>query len=501
MAYIPSLLPPSTFLSPKRLKTCSTSTPFFFRHPHIIHSCLQSSSTKHAQSNPIYFATCARGLGPILSSELTAAPIDAEVLQVASSGVYFQGKTPGPATGYRALLWLRTAIRVLEQLSTTQSLPSNPYHRLSALYTLVRDTVDWSSILASGRLTFSVRVRVSSAMDDNERIVLIRIKDAICDALRDDSNASLPERPSEHAAADVSVFVALHDQTATVYLDLAGNSLHKRGFRPDGGVVHRGGLNETVAAGMLYLGGMTPDGRYENEMEKKVLRVVDPMCGGGTLLLEAALLRLRVAVGLYRPKGGFAVERGISFERDVWEIVREEAIRLQRKEEEANMILMAGDCHKGSLKLFLRDVKRLRLEELVSVKWGSAREWEEDNIVFGRDVDETDSFDLAVCNPPWGRRIEVGDEDEDEDEGAWDELGKFVKKFVKGGRAVVLCGDKKQSRALRMRAKQKTAVRVGNVDTRVLVYDVHERREGTEVGEERWREKEEISVREGIGKR
>lgn len=457
---------------------------------------LVSQYDSHAETNfsdpsptrDVYFATCARGLGEYLAREIESDNVQGEVLDIASSGVRFLATEPGHVTGYRACLWLRTAMRVLLEVSTRQlPSPSNTSHAsfdlADSIYDFVKDCADWPTLLEDGAKSFSVQTRVSegsarrhsyhrtqstgpgrrtysnrlSVFTPGEHAVQVRVKDAICDALRD-VGLPKPNRPSSHSEADVPLFVTLHDARVTVYRDMAGASLHKRGYRADS-ALHRSSLNESVAAGMLYVAGFAPDGSFRGEGERdgqrtkgKELVIVDPMCGSGTLLIEAALLRLHVAVGLYRER--FAFEQWVDFDERVYRSIVDDTITAQHNDDEMDATLIGNDADVSALVLAKRGLDRTRLTRLVKLRHGDVR-----------DLALKKAATLTICNPPWGVRI-------DREVDAWEGLGGFLREFGSGGTAVLLCGEKSVSRGLKMRTKRKVPVRVGNVDCRVLVYNI-----------------------------
>lgn len=455
----------------------------------------QSSNSRQAQSQSIpesqsshtteqpheYFATCALGLGEFLAEEIRSPDVNAHVLSVVSSGVHFRATEPGHITAYKACLWLRTATRVLFKISSQHlddlADPNSPLNPAENAYLAIKDATNWSHLLDRGRLTFSIQTRVSSDTSQrthhrdsyrtsqrrrapqseqmlSDQALQIRVKDAICDALRDDGGYK-PPRPISHAEADVPIFVTLHAGRLTLYLDMAGASLHKRGYRADR-AVHRSQLNEAVAAGMLYMAGFLPDGRYaksqtETEADMRQLVVTDPMCGSGTLLIELALLRLRVAVGLYR--SNFAFERWPDFDEVSFRRVTDAAVAVQRDDSAARIRLVGSDVNARALTLASQDVDRLRLEALVELQ-----------NVDVRDVQAPKNVTLVLSNPPWGRRLDEGE--------AWFALGTYLREHAGGATAVFISGDASVTRGLRMKTRRKFPVRIGNVDTRVLVYDI-----------------------------
>lgn len=432
-----------------------------------------------------YFATCARGLGHILADELRGSMINAHVDHVAFSGVKFRGSSQ---VGYSACLWLRSAMRVLQLIECVQITKDlSP----SAIYDATRSIAgnSWSELLDCGNLTFNVIIRTDSSFSQDSRLIralAIGVKDAICDTLRD-SGFPKPDPPPSHAEADIPLFVSIHSSDTgrsaldiTFYRDLVGSSLHKRGYRANTSL-HRSALNEAVAAGMLYLSGFTPSGAFsfpfsnsaennvENNVENNRFMLIDPMCGSGTLLIEAALLRLRVAVGLYR-REPFPFEKWPDFQYDVYEMVRERAIRTQLTDDSSiGMKLLGNDINPSAVRTAQLLVDRMRLDSVIQLTQ--------------LDVDDLDVDDpwpmVVVSNPPWGRRI-------DGEEHAWGALGNFLKRHGQvddSGTctgAVLLSGDPGVTRGLRMKSSASHPVRIGNLDTRVLRYEVFpQRRSGS----------------------
>lgn len=439
----------------------------------------------------VYFATCARGLGEYLAREIEADQVNGEVLDIASSGVRFRASEPGHITGYKACIWLRTAMRVLLELGSGNICAEKDnegwqnFSFADAIYDFVKNCADWSYFLDGGLLSFSIQVRVSdgnhgkfahsrrpqskgrrfnntfSRLDiftPGEHTVQVRVKDAICDALRN-AGAEKPGKPTSHADADLPLFVVVHGASVTLYRDMAGASLHKRGYRSDA-ALHRSSLNESVAAGMLYMAGFQPDGSFrckkpwkeDSRTARKALVIVDPMCGSGTLLIEAALLRLGVAVGLYRES--FAFQAWVDFDANAFQVIIGEAVSAQRSDDNVAATFIGNDANPSALALARRDLERTRLSGLVSLHQGDVRE-----------LRLPRAPTLTISNPPWGMRID-GEND------AWEGLGFFLRKFAAGCTALFLSGDRAVSRGLRMRARRKMPIRIGNVECRALLYDV-----------------------------
>lgn len=392
----------------------------------------------------------------------------------------------------------RTAIRVLHTLALSTDIYETDRFAsdYDAMYAFIQGAADWTQLLPHSSCTFSILVRESpgdtrrSGPPQERRHGRGRVagppavqifgsqraqlcaKNAICDALRD-AGLDKPARPVNHAGAYLPLLLSIHGGQVTLYRDMAGASLHKRGYRSDS-ALHRSSLNEAVASGMLLLAGFGVDGSFRAQQKgnpglsggasagleqasgggppKKSLVVCDPMCGSGTLLIEAALIRLHVAPGLYRES--FPFQDWSDFDQGAWDELVDAAVSSQRRDEDINMELIGNDAEPAALALAERDLRRTNLSHAVRLVHGSAAELQLDKQVT-----------LVVSNPPWGRRLEGEDE-------AWYALGSFLRNNARAGSAMLLSGDPALTRGIRMRAREKYPIRVGDVDCRALAYDV-----------------------------
>jgi putative N6-adenine-specific DNA methylase len=329
----------------------------------------------------------------------------------------------------RANLWLRSGIRVLVQLSRGRAVGAE------ALYEWARG-LPWEEI-ASPSTTISVDARVRDSELTHSRYAALRIKDALCDRLRD----RLGSRPDVDVhSADLPLSLYLWKDTAILYRDSSGTTLHKRGYRR---AMHRSSLNECIAAGMLQLAG------WEGTTD-----LVDPMCGSGTILIEAALMALERAPGLLR-KRAFPFQRWPGFDARLWESLRAEA--RERARSTLPCRILGADRHPGAIALARTDTSRASLDRHIEL--------------VERDLDQLElpfTPSLVVTNPPWGERLD-GDEVID----SWRALGRFLKSRCPGSTAYLLSGNADLTRHLGMRSSRKHPIRIGRIDCRVLEYRVH----------------------------
>ena len=240
------------------------------------------------------FATAPKGIEPLLADELTA--LGAAAVKPTRAGVFFEAPLP---VAYRICLWSRLASRVIMRLTEVDATSSDK------LYAGVRDAVRWSDHLEA-RGTLAVDFTSHASEQVHTRYGAQRVKDAIVDQFRD----AFGERPSvDVEQPDVRVNVFLENGVATLGIDLSGESLHRRGYREEGG---RAPLKENLAAAVLTRAQIRRDAP-----------LVDPMCGSATLLIEGASMLADIAPGLGRDYFGFVRWRG--HDAAVWEALLSEA--------------------------------------------------------------------------------------------------------------------------------------------------------------------------------
>lgn len=337
-----------------------------------------------------FFATAAKGTEGALADELREIALDR--IRVNPGGVSFSGRWED---AWRACLESRIAVRVLHSLREFSCRSADD------LYEGVREAA-WEEHV-SNATTLAVSAVGAAPGLDNTMFVAQRTKDAIVDRLRDQTGG----RPSvSREDPDVAVFVRLARGRATVSLDLVGEALHRRGYREPGSPAP---LKETLAAALLRMSG------WDRQRP-----LVDPMCGSGTLAIEADLWARRVAPGLARERFGF--ERWASFDdsrRRRWEMIRQRARGAVRAD---GPPIRASDADDSSVELTRRNADRAGARLTVS----RAR-------VEG--LAGTSPPGLVIANPPYGERLEA-------DDALWRELGAALGRLPPGHRVALLLGPR-----------------------------------------------------------
>jgi 23S rRNA (guanine2445-N2)-methyltransferase len=312
-----------------------------------------------------FFATCAKGTEGALRRELAALHLGA--VHGERGGVSFQGPLE---TGMRACLHARTAMRVLLELARFDAPDAE------ALYGGAR-AIEWDAWLTV-RTTFAVEASVTSSGITHSGYAALKVKDAAVDALRE----KLGARPDVDAKdPDVRIVLHLARNAATVSLDLAGEPLHRRGYRA---VTTPAPLKETLAAAVLLLGGAEPE-----------LPFVDPMAGSGTLAIEHALRARRIAPGLGR---AFGFQRWPAYRggpQSAWDRMKAEARAAALPRAPAPIV--ARDLHPKAVAAARRNAAAAGVAADLVFEEGDARE-----------LEPRSSSGTLATNPPYGERLMGG---------------------------------------------------------------------------------------------
>ena len=283
-----------------------------------------------------FFASCPPGVADLTAAELRGC--GATHTRELKLGVLFEGTLE---TAYRACLWSRTASRILMPLANF------PAATPEALYDGVA-AIDWTQhIAASG--TLAIDFGGSSAGIKHTHFGALKTKDAIVDQLRERSG----QRPSiELERPDVRLDVRLDRERATLSLDLSGDSLHRRAYRARGVAAP---LKENLAAAVLLRSGwpaMAETGEF-----------VDPMCGSGTLVIEAAMIALDIAPGLLRSYFGFIGWRG--HDRELWQRLVDEARARREATATKRLVLRGYDSDASAVRAAIENSDRAQLRGFV----------------------------------------------------------------------------------------------------------------------------------------
>ena len=376
-----------------------------------------------------YFAPCTLGVEAALSAEL--AELGAKEVSPRPGGVSFVGDR---RLGYAANLWLRSAVRVQDLLLRTTA------RGKEALYAAVA-RIDWSRHMRLDQ-TLAVDASVRDSELTHSNFAGLTVKDAIVDQFRERTG----RRPNVNADdPDLPLKVVLKRDVLTLWRNLSGDSLHRRGYHA---VQVKSPLNEATAAGLLRLSGWD-----------RASPLVDPMCGSGTLVIEAALFAADRAPGMNRR---FAFERWPDFDSGLWLSLRSEA--RARAKATLPFSIEGADRHGGAIAIAQRSAQEAGVAGLVRFTVADAVEWTPGHASPSRS-DVRPSI-TVLCNPPYGERIGEGEDLV----ASWRALGRFLSERCPGGRAFVLCGNPEMVRHIGLDTLRQFSVMNGQIECRLLEY-------------------------------
>ncbi|HEQ1858645.1 TPA: bifunctional 23S rRNA (guanine(2069)-N(7))-methyltransferase RlmK/23S rRNA (guanine(2445)-N(2))-methyltransferase RlmL [Providencia alcalifaciens] len=367
------------------------------------------------------FASTARGLEELLKTELEA--LGASQCKVAQGGVYFQADD---RVMYQSLLWSRLASRIL--------LPLNDFDVYSDLdLYLGVQAIDWSEIFDVND-TFVVHFTGTNEEIRNSQYGALKVKDAIVDSFV----RKLDQRPDvARQEADIRINVYLNKERASVALDLSGDSLHIRGYRDLAG---QAPLKETLAAAIIGRSGW-----------QKNTPMVDPMCGSGTLLIEAAMIAADRAPGLYRQHWGF--NAWLKHNPELWrEVVTEAQVRFRQGLKDTTSRFYGFDIDKRVLDMARANARRAGLQDLITFNHGDAAALE--NPV------KTDIKGTIISNPPYGERLES----EPALIALHSQFGRIVKARFPGWRLSIFSASPELLSCLQLRSEREFKAKNGPLD-------------------------------------
>ncbi|MDJ0557360.1 MAG: THUMP domain-containing protein [Microcoleaceae cyanobacterium MO_207.B10] len=371
-----------------------------------------------------YYAKVAKGLEAIAAQELES--LGATNVTPEFTGVSFTGDK---TLLYRVNLWARTIFRVLVPIAEVRCV------NREILYKEIKK-IDWADYI-SPKNTLAVHCTGGNERLNHTHYTALQIKDAITDQqmqkFRYRSNVDIKN-------PDILINGHIQGNRCLLSLDSSGSSLHQRGYRLAMGFAP---LKETLAAALLEMAEYSPD-----------LPFLDPLCGSGTLPLEASLKALNIAPGLYRNEFGFM--KWHDFDDSIWQGLLVEAKNSQLTELKA--IIMGSDRDQNVLSHARTNAQKCGLEDKIKLIQGELSE-----------LEAPADKGMIICNPPYGERL-----------GEVEELGKlykmlgdiFKQRFT-GWTAFILTGNKQLSKQVGLRTSRRIAVYNGSIPCTLLKYELY----------------------------
>ena len=367
-----------------------------------------------------FFSPCPRGLETLLASELDS--LGAENVRAIDGGIHFTGSF---LLSYRINLHSRIASRVLWQVSMANY--RNEQDIFELVYSLPWN--DWFDVACTIRVKTTAIKSPLKSLD----FVTLRIKDAVCDKFR----ALVGKRPSvDTRSPDIRIHAFLESGCITLYIDTSGEALFKRGVRQYTNVAP---LRENLAAGILLLAGWRPGGP-----------LLDPMCGSGTFLIEAALMSLNIAPGMNR---SFAFEKLRGFDGEAWGDLRSRAHMEQKPV--GPLPIFGSDLYGDELKAAQHNLENLGLLTAVSLKQANVLE-----------ISAPASNGVLIANLPYGERM--GDLTELQE--FYPKLGDVLKKKFGGWTAYLFTSDLRMPKFIRLSVTRRIVLFNGAIECRLFEY-------------------------------
>ncbi len=375
-------------------------------------------------------ATCGAGLEEILEAELQTLGVP-EIRKLRGA-VSFRGRW---RDCWRANWWLRTANRVLVRLGTWNSHDETSLEA-GARNLVRRRQLNWDGLDAGAlfRPSHSFILRATSSVSKlrDERWVALKVKDGLVDGQRDRFGR---RSDIDRTSPDLHLRVWLNRNQATLLLDTSGDPLDRRGYRLR---TVAAPVREPLAAAAVLASGWDGQGP-----------VVDPMCGSGTLLAEAALIALGRAPGTLR--AGWAFQRLPNFVPEEFEAVRKES----QPAPGPGVRLYGIDRVPAAVEAARENLERAGLAEVSDLEQGD-----------GYAFSPPEGPGLFVVNPAYGERL-------GEDKDQWSHLGDLMKQRYKGWKAVVLAGGESKGKTIGLKPARRIPFRNGPLEARILVFDLY----------------------------
>ncbi|MBO7458165.1 MAG: RNA methyltransferase [Paludibacteraceae bacterium] len=363
-----------------------------------------------------------KGLEEVLAQELIE--LGANDVLIERRAVSFMGNK---ALLYRANLCLRTALRILVPIASFKAKDTE------SLYSQLK-TLNWSQYMTVDS-TFAIDTIVYSENFRNSRFVTYRVKDAIADYWNERTN----KRPNVNTEnPDLLINIHIANDQVTVSLDSSGESLHKRGYRV---ATTEAPINEVLAAGMLLMAGWRGQSNF-----------YDPMCGSGTLPIEAALIARNIAPGIFRKS--FAFEKWPDFDADLWNDIYND----DSQEREFTHKIYGSDASFFAIQQATRNIKsagvqhdvelrQVRMEELKTAQTGNA---------------------LVMINPPYGERLASNKDMED----LYGKIGTALKHQFTGATAWIISSNAAAMKCIGLKPSKKMKLLNGELDCQFNQYEL-----------------------------
>lgn len=361
------------------------------------------------------------GLEEILAEELK--DLGAQNVKIQNRAVSFKGDT---GFMYKANLNLRTCLRVLKPIATFQA------HNEKELYNNILK-IDWEKYLDL-KNTFATDATTNSEIFTHSKYASLLVKDGIADFFR----KKYDERPNvDPKDPDITINLHIAKHTCTVSIDSSGESLHKRGYKSNTIIAP---MNEVLAAGLILLSGWDQKSNFH-----------DPMCGSGTILIEAALIAYNIPANIFREKFGF--ETWKDFDLELFEKIKDVSLD---KEKDFQSSITGGDNFQKAVRITRENIENALMFDNIKVK--------------NEDFFDTKVFEnsFVIFNPPYGERIELGINE------FYEKVGDSLKNNYKNCTVWLISSDLENLKMIGLKPSKKIELMNGNLKCSFREFKIYE---------------------------
>lgn len=375
------------------------------------------SSTEHFE----IVAKTFKGLENVLADEIKA--LGGQDINILTRAVGFKGDK---ALMYKANLWLRTALKILKPIQTLKA--KNEIELYKGI-----SQINWGDYFHVED-TLSIQTVVNSSYFNHSQYVALKAKDAIVDQFRN----YYGKRPSiDTENPTILINIHINEDECLVSIDSSGESLHKRGYRVNSTIAP---LNEVLAAGLILLSGWDCKCNF-----------FDPMCGSGTIPIEAALLAHKIPPGIFRKEFGF--EKWKDFDPDLFESIYND----DSNESSFKYQISGSDLSSGSIRIAIDNAKNASIANKITFK-----------VEPFESVIPNDNNSLLLFNPPYGERIKKNNIDS-----FYQMIGNQLKRNFAGHEAWILSGNKDAQEHIGLHPSKKISLYNGNIECKFLQFNIY----------------------------
>ena len=384
-------------------------------------------------------ATTLFGLESVLANELKE--LGAQDVKEGVRSVSFKGDT---GFMYKANIALRTAVRILKPIKVCKIYDEED------LYEAIQK-IKWENFLETEG-TFAIGAVVNSKnFTSNSHYISLKSKDAIADYFRH----KYSKRPNVNLDyPDLKIHIHIQKEWLTVSLDSSGDSLHKRGYRTATNIAP---INEVLAAGMVLLSGYTGDENF-----------IDPMCGSGTILIEAAMIANNIPANINRKL--FAFENWKDYDEDLYFTIQESLLKKIRS---SHFKIMGFDKAPSAVEKAKANIENANLDEFIGVH----------HVNFFNSTKEVFGNTTILFNPPYGERLNIDVEE------FYTKIGDTLKNNYPGSIAWLITSDTDALKCVGLRTSKRIALKNGDLNCRFVKYELYE-------GTRKFKEPKETSEKE-----